>query len=168
MKRSLFFWQLGGLTFSAVLGTIFHFLLEWTGLKILAPICAINESTWEHMKLLFFPTLFYTIFQSFFFAKEYKKYWTVKLIGTILGLITIPILFYTCIGFFGSSPAWFNILTFFIALAVTYFTEFFLFKSNLPQKPFNLLSCFLLGLITVAFVIYTYNPPNIPLFISPV
>ena len=166
MKKNIFLWQLGGLTFSAILGTLFHFLLEWTGLQFLAPICAINESTWEHMKLLFFPTLFYTIFQSFF-AKEYKNFWSVKLIGTCLGLITIPMLFYTCIGTFGFSPAWYNILIFFLALGVTYFTEYALFMAKKQIKPFNLLAIFLFIVIVCAFVVFTYSPPNIPLFLPP-
>jgi hypothetical protein len=38
MKRSLVLWQFGGLTFTAVLGTILHFLYDWTGLIIFAPI----------------------------------------------------------------------------------------------------------------------------------
>ena len=61
MKRSLLLWQVFGLTFSAVLGTLLHFLYDWTDLEFLKPISAINESTFEHMKILFFPMLIFAI-----------------------------------------------------------------------------------------------------------
>ena len=39
-----------------VLGTLAHFVYDWSGqnsfIGLLTPV---NESTWEHMKLLFFP-----------------------------------------------------------------------------------------------------------------
>jgi len=41
-----------------VLGTLAHFVYDWSGqnsfIGLLTPV---NESTWEHMKLLFFPML---------------------------------------------------------------------------------------------------------------
>ena len=55
MKRSLSIWQFAGFTFTAVLGTLLHFLYEWTQMIAFAPFSAVNESTWEHMKLLFIP-----------------------------------------------------------------------------------------------------------------
>ena len=43
----------------AVLGTLNHFLYELSGgAAIFALFCPVNESTWEHLKLLFFPYLF--------------------------------------------------------------------------------------------------------------
>ena len=46
------------------LGTIGHFLYEWTGdNRIVGYFFSTNESTWEHLKLLFFPTLIYSILE---------------------------------------------------------------------------------------------------------
>ena len=48
----------------AVLGTLNHFLYELSGgAAIFALFCPVNESTWEHLKLLFFPYLFASIWQ---------------------------------------------------------------------------------------------------------
>ena len=38
-----------------VAGTLLHFVYEWFGGNVWAVIGAVNESTWEHLKLLFFP-----------------------------------------------------------------------------------------------------------------
>ncbi len=44
-----------------ILGSLNHFLYDWTGGSSLAALfCPINESPWEHLKLLFFPFLFVT------------------------------------------------------------------------------------------------------------
>ena len=44
--------------FISVLGVLLHFTYEWSGNNpIVGLFSATNESTWEHLKLLFFPML---------------------------------------------------------------------------------------------------------------
>ncbi|MBR7099452.1 MAG: hypothetical protein IKC59_08555 [Clostridia bacterium] len=81
MKRSIGLWQLFGFAVTSLLGTLLHFLYEWLGEAVwIAPISGVNESTWEHMKLLFWPMLLYAIAESFFF-RDRKDFWCVKLRG---------------------------------------------------------------------------------------
>lgn len=167
MKRSLFFWQFIGFTFVCVLGTILHFLYDWTNLKVLSFISAVNESTWEHMKIIFFPSLIFAVFQYFFFSSEYKNYWCIKFLGILISLLSIPIIFYTTIGIFGSSPAWFNILSFFLSSGISFFIETMLFKSGRPECKIHAIPIILLLLILISFIVFTIFPLNIPLFIDP-
>ena len=68
MKKSIKLWQLWGFAVVCLAGTILHFLYDWLGAPVwIAPFSGVNESTWEHMKLIFWPMFSYTIFQSFFF-----------------------------------------------------------------------------------------------------
>ena len=47
-----------GTVFVLITGTISHFIYDWSGQNyILGLIFPTNESTWEHMKLVFFPML---------------------------------------------------------------------------------------------------------------
>lgn len=167
MKRSLFLWQFGGYTFAVVLGTLLHFLYDLTGSIYVTPISAVNESTWEHMKILFFPMLFYAIFESLFLKKEYPNFWTAKLIGTLIGIELIPILFYTYKGCFGAPPDWLNILFFFTSAFFAYYYESLILKSG-KYKKFNVISIILLVLTAVLFIVFTYYPPKLPLFLDPV
>ena len=49
-----------GILFVSVAGTLLHFVYDWSGQNPLVGFFApVNESTWEHMKLLFFPMLLY-------------------------------------------------------------------------------------------------------------
>lgn len=168
MKRSLLLWQVSGLTFSAVLGTLFHFLYDWTGFILFAPFSAVNESTWEHMKLLFFPSFIFAIIQSVFFLKDYPLFWRIKLIGIMVGLLIIPTLFYTYNGAIGKSPDWFNISIFFIALIAEYFFEYRQLKSEKTKSPLLIFSIVSLAIITFLFIIFSFYPPNLPLFTPPI
>ena len=61
-KKKIIRFQIFSVIFTWILGTILHFLYEWSGdNKIIASFSAVNESTWEHLKLVFFPMLITTI-----------------------------------------------------------------------------------------------------------
>ena len=171
MKNSLPIWQLAGLTFTAVLGTLLHFLYEWTGIFALAPISAVNESTFEHMKILFFPMLFFALVQSKFFKKDHPSFWCVKFICVTLGTLLIPVLFYTYNGAFGKSPDWFNISSFFLAAGAAYFVETKLFKREQTKKTAKNrcdLAKILLVVWALLFIFFTFAPPHLPLFQDPI
>lgn len=71
MKRNLSLWQLAGFAFTSIGGTLLHFLYDLTGQSVVAaPFSAVNESTWEHMKLLFFPMFVFALVQSRFFGER--------------------------------------------------------------------------------------------------
>ena len=58
MKRELRRWEIVGFIATGLFGTLLHFVYEWTGgNRVIAVFSAVNESTWEHMKLLFIPEL---------------------------------------------------------------------------------------------------------------
>ena len=77
MERSVGVWELWGFAVTSLLGTLLHFLYDWLGKSVwVAPFSGVNESTWEHMKLLFWPMLLFAIVQSFFF-RERRDFWSV-------------------------------------------------------------------------------------------
>ena len=130
MKRSIGLWQLCGFAVTSLLGTVLHFLYEWLGDSVwVAPFSGVNESTWEHMKLLFWPMLAFAFVESFFF-RERRDFWCVKLRGVLLGLALIPVFFYTYNGVIGKSPDWINISIFFISALLSFLAEHYLFKRS--------------------------------------
>ena len=168
MKRSIGLWQFLGFAVTAFGGTILHFLYDWLGEAIwVAPFSGVNESTWEHMKLLFWPMLIFAVVQSFFFKKR-KDFWCVKLRGMLLGLSLIPILFYTYNGAVGKSPDWLNITIFFVSAAVTFLYETRLFNENRLVCRSPKISIVLLSTIALLFVVFTFITPQIGIFLDPV
>ena len=168
MKRSIILWQIIGFAVTSIGGTILHFLFDWLGKSyLIAPFSGINESTWEHMKLLFWPMFIFSIVQSFSF-RDYDNYWCIKLRGILLGLTLIPVVFYTFNGVIVKSPDWINISIFFISALIAYIYEtkmFYLDKLSCKsyKKAFSIF-CF----IALLFVLFTFRTPQIGIFKDPI
>lgn len=168
MKKSLVFWQTTGFIFTSIAGTLLHFLYDWSGQSFIVGLfSAVNESTWEHMKLLYFPMLAFALIESRYVKNEYENFWCAKLIGNITGLVLIPVIYYTYTGIFGVSADWFNIAIFFISAFVAYWLETRLLKSDKKFCISNIACLLMLLSIGVIFVSLTIAPLNIPLFWEP-
>ena len=169
-RENLLWWCVGGVLTVAILGTLLHFLYDWTGESALAkPFSAIDESTWQHMKIMYFPMILFGAVEWWFFREEYPCFFVVKLVGIAVGLTLIPVLFYTYNGAFGKSPDWLNITIFMVADVCAFGAEYCLFKRlNDCKGLWNILSLTAILGIGVLMVMFTYVPPNLPLFISPV
>ena len=167
MKKSVGLWQLMGFAVTSFGGTILHFLYDWLGEAAwIAPFSGVNESTWEHMKLLFLPMFAFAIVQSFFFRWR-EDFWCVKLRGILLGIALIPIIFYTYNGVIGKSPDWINIAIFFVSAAASYVYETRLFKSEKIRckSPKSALAA--LCVIALLFAVFTFATPKLGIFKDP-
>lgn len=166
MKQRSILWQSAGFAAATFGGTILHFLYDWTGGSILvSPFSGVNESTWEHMKLLFWPLFLIALIQRRFFRAQ-ENYWCVKLAQILLGLTMIPVLFYTYNGVFGQSPDWINIAIFYLTAALTFLFERWAFQRDRHSKSPQL-AVAAICLIGVLFIVFTFAPPQIPLFRDP-
>ena len=168
VKKSVEVWQLVGFAVTTIGGTILHFLYDWTGGAVwIAPFSGVNESTWEHMKLLFWPTFLFAVVESFAFAHR-KDFWCAKLQGTLLGLASIPVLFYTYNGVVGKSPDWVNIAIFFVASAICYTWETFRFYKQNNKCKHPKIAFATLAIIAVLFVVFTFATPHLAIFQDPI
>lgn len=169
MKQSVSGWQVGGFIFTCILGTFLHFLYDLTGGSVAAALfSAVNESIWEHMKLLFYPMGVFALVEYVFWGNEYRSFWCVKLLGILAGLILIPVVYYTYTGILGASADWFNIAIFFLAAAVSFWLEIRFFQKELTCQLPAVSVIGMLIVIACAFVILTFAPPKIPLFQDPI
>ena len=156
-----------GFLIVSVIGTLLHFTFAWSGqTPVIGLFSAVNESTWEHMKLLFFPMLIFIII-------EYKKYGAssrdllaARTLGLFCGLAFIPVSFYTYTGIIGKSFTVLDIAIFFVSVFLTFYIS-----TKLLQKPLRVTSLsavILLCVLTALFFLFTFNPPHIQLFLDPV
>ena len=167
MKRSIKLWQLMGFSVTALLGTILHFLYDWLGEAIwIAPFSGVNESTWEHMKLLFWPMLLFAFLQSFFF-RDRKDFWCTQLRGILLGLMLIPVLFYTYNGVIGKSPDWINITIFFVSAAIAYVYEARRFDAADLRCRSPKSAIAVLRVLALLFGVFTFATPQLGIFADP-
>lgn len=169
VRRQLSKWELVGFVFVGVVGTLLHFAYGWFGgSRLVAGFAGVNNSTWEHMKLLFLPYFVFTMVQYPSFAEPYRNYFAVKAAAGLAGILLIPLLHYTVAGMFGAPPAWLNMAIFFLADAVMYLLSCYLLNAFLFRGPlWQLLGFVLLWAPLFAFVYFTYRPPYLPLFRDP-
>ena len=167
MKRSIGLWQFMGFAITSFGGTVLHFLYDWLDEAAwIAPFSGVNESTWEHMKLLFWPMFLFAIVQRFFF-KEKENFWCIKLRGALLGLALIPVLFYTYNGVIGKSPDFINIAIFFISAAIAYIYETRQFNSPKTFCLSQKLAFGTLCTIAILFILFTFKTPKLEIFKDP-
>lgn len=169
MKKSIPYWQAAGFMFTGILGTFLHFLFDLTGGSILAAFFSVvNESIWEHMKLLYYPMLLFALIEYYFWGKNDKRFWCIKLMGILFGLMLIPVLYYTYTGILGVSADWFNITIFFLAAGAAFCLETKLFQSEFSCPFPSGLAFVLICLVAVIFTVLTFAPPQIPFFQDPI
>ena len=167
VKRQIGLWSLVGFAATSLGGTLLHFLYDWLGGAVwLAPFSGVNESTWEHMKLLFWPLLLFALVQSFFF-RDREDFWCIQLASISLGLILIPVLFYTYNGVIGKSPDWINIAIFFVSAAVAYLYEWRRLSRPATACAHPRLALASLAAIALLFVLFTVLPPRLGIFREP-
>jgi hypothetical protein len=167
MRERSVLWQAAGFAAVTFSGTILHFLYDWTdGSVLVSPFSGVNESTWEHMKLLFWPLFLFSLVQRVIF-RDQGNYWCVKLAEIVLGLALIPVLFYSYNGTLGKSPDWVNIAIFYVTALLVFLFEQWTFKNDRLQCSHPRLAFAAICLIGLFFVTFTFTPPGIPLFRDP-
>ena len=152
--------------FISVLGVLLHFTYEWSGDNaVVGLFSAVNESTWEHLKLLSFPFLLLTILEVLLRGNMLpgtspgKSSRYPRRNGRDCGRI------YTLRGVLGRNYDALNIALYFAGVLLSLFVE------NKRYRKSSLLStkaaAAVLLLLTVAFFVFTYCPPDIGLFWDP-
>ena len=156
-----------GIIFVVIAGTISHFIYEWSGNNfILGFFFPVNESTWEHMKLCFFPMLLYSCFMNFRIKENYPCATSSLLFGILLATFLIPVIFYTYTGIIGRNNLFLDIATFIVSVILGFLAVYRLTLScGMLHYTFCLGIC--VFALAFAFLIFTYHPPDIGLFISP-
>lgn len=166
-QYSIFKFEFFSAIFTLVLGTILHFSFEWSENNlIVGAFSAVNESTWEHLKLVFFPMLISTIVGFIYYKKEFPNYLCVKTKGILLALSFIVIFFYTYTGILGKNLSVLDIGSFIIAVILA---EYYTLK-NVSNKSTcnNFTASITLIALFLCFIIFTYFPPYIGLFMDPI
>ena len=163
MKKKFIIYDMIGLLFTIIFGSLLHFVYHLSGDNtFFALFSPINESTWEHLKLLFFPFVAYSIFQYFIIGHNYRNFITAKVLGVIIGIISIPLMFYTYTSILLNHYLTIDILIFIISVILAYGVSWYVLKHK--SISFNLLSVILLACLIIIFMFFSFHPPEMELF----
>ena len=170
MGKKLFYWELAGFLSVSTLGALLHFVYDWSGRwNVAAAFSAVNESTWEHMKLLFFPLFLFSVVQVCAMGRNYPNFLAVRAVSILTGLVLIPVLFYTYTGVLGRSVDWVNIALFFLAALGAFLLDFRLLRRSRLSAPWQqILGLAVLWALAFCFVWCTFHPVELALWRDPV
>lgn len=156
-----------GTIFVLITGSLAHFLYDWSGHnEIVGLFTPINESIWEHMKLLFFPMLLYAIFLIIKYKKRYSCITSSLCFGILTGTILIPFLFYAYITILDKDFFILDISIFILSILIAFWLTYKLTLSC-RLEPFTFLLCFSVGVLFLCFVWFTYHAPAARIFEDP-
>ena len=141
---------------TAILGTVWHDLYDLIPFRLVGVIAPVNESVWEHLKLLYFPVLAVGI-PLCLIRKTGQG-------GLLAGILVMPImmlgLYYTLAGGFRMEALWIDILIYYVALALGWLLAWHL--RNMAAGVLVIPA----GVYGAALAVFTLAPPNFPIFLS--
>ncbi len=169
MKKRLITWEIGSFIWVAMAGSAFHFSFElsefWTPLAFFS---SVNESTWEHLKMYFWPGLIYALVQYTYTRDIANNYWYAKLASLVMTPVGICLSFYgylaISIPLYGTGFFRMDLLTMVIGLGLGSLVAYkIMIKPPLIKPAKNIV---LTGYLTMLamFSTFTYYPPKFFLF----
>ncbi len=159
-----------GIIVVSVIGTLFHFVFEWTNNNTIVGIFTpINESIWEHLKLLFYPIFLYSIIE-YMIKYDIRKYLLpARIVSVIIGMLFIVSSYYTIVGVFGTIPDWMNIAIYYLSVIIVFVLSNIMIKNKIHTTAKAAMVCIsILLLIIILFTIWTFYPPVLNIFVDPV
>ena len=153
----------------SLLGVLGHFLYEWTNENtIIGLFFPVSESIWEHLKLIFFPSTIFFAFEYLLSSVKPQNYISAAIKGIFCGMISVVTFYYTFTGIIGENIDFANILIFFVAVIITISSRNkAIFENRCFSKGFNAAILLIFILTAFVFMLWSYNPPSLNVFIPP-
>ena len=162
-------WEVAGLFFVLIWGNLFHFVFDWSGERaVVGAIAAVNESVWEHMKLLIVPWVLWSAVECLALRRSRIRVPAPRAVALLLGIALIPVAYYSYVGISGSNVACVNILLFQVAVLLAFGIAWrALDRGKLQGKGWSVCGGLVLASLLALAVFWTFDPPQLPLFIDP-
>ena len=153
---------------ASLLGTLFHFVYEWSGNNFFAGLLfPVNESTWEHLKLVFIPILIVSVLEFLIGRLQRKDFPCIKFRSALLAMLVIVVLFYTYTGVLGTVIDWLNIVIYFIGMGAAYLYSCSKLNVETPLDCNPGLSLLLTFTLLILFMSFSIYPPQLGIFNAP-
>ncbi|MFX1490436.1 MAG: DUF6512 family protein [Promethearchaeota archaeon] len=168
MKNKVLVWEILGAAFIIILGSLFHFVFEWTGYwEPIAWFFPVNESVWEHLKLPYWPLIIFSLIEYRFISDESKNFIISKAAVSIISITTIIVVFYSYTAILGTELLIVDILSFIFGVILGQYVSYKILTAKKFAKWVIILSWIIIVAFGIIFVLFTYFPPQIPIFQDP-
>jgi ABC-type Fe3+-siderophore transport system permease subunit len=171
MEKQIFKWEFSGFLVTFGIGAMLHFVFEWSGhWPPVALFGAVNESTWEHLKMAFWPILLWLLVEGVLIKKKHvdvRNFVIAKAIGIYVTPLAIIVLYYSyeALGFTINLAS--GLSFFAIGVFLGYMASALVMSVRSWPKAMAIVGIVLLVFVTVCFSTFTYFPPQNVLFVDP-
>lgn len=157
-----------GFFFISIIGTLLHFTYDYSNHnKIVAIFSAVNESTWEHIKLALTPFFIWSLVDGFVYGSN-PNYFFAKLISTITIILVIPIIFYGYKFILKKSILAIDIMSFFITIFLSQYFGYLILTKAKTSYIISYISLVLLFIIFGIYLLVTVYPLKAFIFKDPI
>jgi hypothetical protein len=153
--------------FISVVGTLLHFIYDFSKHnKIVGLFTAVNESTWEHIKIALTPAFLWSIYD-FIVYKDNPNYFIAKFVSLIIIVLLIPIIFYTYKSIIKDNVLIIDIAIFYIAIIISRIFFYYILKMEDFGNVVNCIGFIFTILLFIFYITATIIPPRNFLFKDP-
>lgn len=145
-----------------LLTVLFHFLYDLFPNIIFSFFFPVNESIWEHMKLLYTGIIVWSILEYYILKKKNIKVNNFIYQTFLTAFSSIPlylIIYLPLYSLFGENM-FISIGLLLLVIIVEEIFSYYLLKDDTKEKLFNKISIVLIILFFMVFIALTYNPPK--------
>lgn len=164
MKNRLMWAEIIGFVTTVVFYFVWTFMYQWIG--TFGWLFPVNESLWEHLKVVFMPFLIYSIIELFVVKpSDMMNFLAIKSLSLIAMPLFVIIVFYTYTGIIGRNFMFIDVLIGILALALG-----FILSSKLLMVDYKIKNKYapiiIACILFLLFIIFTYATPRINLFLD--
>ena len=158
-----------GIFFVSFLGSFLHFTFNLANkFWLVGVFSAVNESTWEHLKLAVIPAILWAVLESKAFKLKANNFLFAKAVGIYLMPILIAVFFYSYKAILGYNLLVFDISVFMISVILGQIASYKIMARQEFSQKFKKASFLALTIILLAFIVFTFYPPHFFLFQDPI
>lgn len=167
MRRRLLYLEIIGVVFIFLLGSVWHFVYDWSGSNTLVGLVApVNESVWEHFKIGVYPALLFALLSYGLIGKYYKRYWVIRALELYLIPVFIAMLFYIYTAILGYHLLVLDITTFAVAIVLAQFISYRLMIKPADNSRGTVAGIVAILALLIVLALFTLYPPGYPIFIE--
>ncbi len=157
-----------GIAICFILSLFLHFAYRLSGKSIIVAVFAsVNESVWEHVKILVIPYLLFGIAEYYILRPHIKRLIVARCAGTLTIMLSTICFFFIYSGVWGSNVLWIDIVSAFLWIVCGELIGIRIINSDRNVSDIFPISAALLCLIIVMLLCFSVSPPKIGLFQDP-
>ncbi|MCT4687291.1 DUF6512 family protein [Vallitalea sp.] len=141
-----------------LVGSLFHFLYEWTECTLIGVFSPVNESEWEHIKIMFYPVILVSIIEYFFIRYVVNNFVFAKAVSALVFIGTTYLLIFLYEYIFGEGEMVLHVVTYIIGAFVGQLVSYIILKSPKGNNCKNLIGYYIFLFLFLIITLFTFRP----------